>query len=115
MNSKIILQEALADCQVPNLNTRLLARQIGVTQMMPALEEVYGLERSETVEDGALVQYTMPDNVAEFSPPDEAVVPDTDNGTHSDATFSVPGFEQIISLIRDNEIIQSCSGACDPD
>ena len=115
LNSKIILQEALADCQVPNLNTRLLARQIGVTQMMPALEEVYGLERSETVEDGALVQYTMPDNVAEFSPPDEAVVPDTDNGTHSDATFSVPGFEQIISLIRDNEIIQSCSGACDPD
>ena len=79
------------------------------------LEEVYGLEQTDVIDQGALVQYTVPDSLAEFTPPDEAVVPDTDNGTHSNATFSLPGFEQIVSLIRDNEIIQSCSGACDPD
>ena len=115
LKAKIILQEAVGDCQVPNLNTRLLARQVGVKQMVPMLEEVYGLEQTDVIDQGALVQYTVPDSLAEFTPPDEAVVPDTDNGTHSNATFSLPGFEQIVSLIRDNEIIQSCSGACDPD
>ena len=115
LKAKIILQEAIGDCQVPNLNTRMLARNLDLIQLTPAVEDVYGLERSDSAEQGALAQFTLPDNLADYTPPDEAVVPERDNGTHSNATFSVPGVEQIISLIRDNEITQTCDGACDPD
>ena len=111
----VILQEAIGDCQVPNLNTRMLSRQMGLTQLTPALEDVYGLVQSDTEQEAALVQYTLPDNLEDYYPPDEAVVPTTDNGTHSDATFSQPGVEQIIKLIRDGEIVQACDGPCDPD
>ncbi|MBT6435012.1 MAG: hypothetical protein HOK28_18075 [Deltaproteobacteria bacterium] len=115
LKAKVILQEAIGDCQVPNLNTRMLARNLDLVQLTPAVEDVWGLEQSDTGRGGALVQFTLPENLAEYYPPDEAVVPAQDNGTHSDATFSEPGFNQIITLIRDGVISQTCDGACDPD
>ena len=115
LKAKIILQEAIGDCQVPNLNTRMLARNLDLIQLTPAIEDVYGLERSDSAPGGALAQFSLPENLADYTPPDEAVVPEKDNGTHSNATFSTPGVEQIINLIRDGEITQTCEGACDPD
>ena len=74
LKAKIILQEAIGDCRVPNLNTRMLARNLDLIQLTPAVEDVYGLERSDSAEQGALAQFTLPDNLADYTPPDEAVV-----------------------------------------
>ena len=68
LKAKIILQKqwAIARCQTSIL--ALLARQVGVKQMVPMLEEVYGLEQTDVIDQGALVQYTVPDSFAEFTP-----------------------------------------------
>jgi hypothetical protein len=93
----------------------MLARQLDLVQLVPAIEDVYGLEQNEEAEYAALAQYLLPEGLDEYSPPDEASMPEKDNGNHSNATFSVPGYEQIVSLIRDGEIKQLCDGPCNPD
>lgn len=114
----VLLQEAIGDCQVPNLATRILARAIGARQLTPAYEPVWGLDSVDAPVTGPgafLAQHAMPDRLAEYTPPEGNLVPDRDNGTHSDALLLPPAVEQVMRLVRDGMVIQPCDGACDPD
>jgi hypothetical protein len=112
----VILQEAIGDCQVPNMTTEMLARAIGVNLMTPSDTAVYGLPTitSPTTEP-ALGQVLMPDRLADYTPPEENIPPTEDNGVHSDMCFLPNVLDQVTHLLHTGEIIQYCNGPCDPD
>jgi hypothetical protein len=112
----VIFQEAIGDCQVPNIATRILARAVGAAQIEPAVEPVWGLDPVAPPTTGAVFeQLAMPDRLAAYTPPEENVVPEMDNGTHSDAIVTPNAIEQVVTLLRDGVIAHPCAGPCDPD
>ncbi len=114
---RIILQEAIGDCQVPNFATRILSNAFGLRQMTPAVEAVFGLTPTTSPSDapGVLAQWALPMQLMRYTPPDTNVIPTTDNGTHSDAVSTTSALAQLRALMQDGTIVQPCMGTCDPD
>ena len=112
----IILQESIADCQVPNMTTEMLARAINIKQMTPAIYNVEGLQKvtGPTV-DSVLTQYHLVDQTSEYYPPPENIPPTRDNGVHSDMCFMDHVIDQILHFMETGEIVQYCTGTCNPD
>jgi hypothetical protein len=112
----VILQEAIGDCQVPNMATDLLARTIGASHLEEASDPVYGLETiTGPTTEPSLVQIRVPSNLEAYFPPDENVIPETDNGVHNDAVLTEVMFGQVAHLLEHGEIVHPCEGECDPD
>jgi hypothetical protein len=111
----VILQEAIGDSQVPNLSTEILARAMGVKQMTPAVEPVFGLEpltspaNTSVLAQYRLKEYNMP------LPPDNDTPPDSDNGVHHAMNFLPNVHSQIAKLWFEGAAAQVCDGPCDPD
>ncbi len=113
----LVLQEAIGDCQVPNLATRILARAFGARQIMPAAEPVFGLEPAAlpATSGASLAQFVLPTQLRRYTPPDTNTIPAMDNGTHSDSV-SLPGaLAQVRALVTDGQVVHRCDGVCDPD
>jgi hypothetical protein len=112
----VILQEAIGDCQVPNLATDLLARTLGASHLEEATDPVYGLDTivGPTTEP-SLVQIRVPSNLDAYFPPDQNIIPETDNGVHNDAVLTEVMFGQVGHLFQYGEIVHPCDGQCDPD
>ncbi|MEZ4389480.1 MAG: hypothetical protein R3A48_00180 [Polyangiales bacterium] len=114
---RLILQEAIGDCQVPNFASRILSRAFGARQLNPSTEVVFGLTPTMSPAEGpaALAQIALPDHLARYTPPDTNTIPSMDNGTHSDSVSTETAYNQLRALFRDGTITQTCTGACDPD
>ena len=113
---RIILQEAIGDCQVPNIATRLLARAMGVRQLTPAVDPVFGLTGvTSPGEVSALAQYELPANLMRYTAPETNLVPTTDNGTHSEAVSLPSALAQVRALLETGSVEQRCTGSCNPD
>jgi hypothetical protein len=113
---RVVLQEAIGDCQVPNISTRMLARAFGVRQLTPAVEPVYGL--MPTTSPGtasALAQYELPASLMRYSAPDTNLVPTMDNNTHSDSVSLPAALAQVRALLATGSVEQACMGTCNPD
>jgi hypothetical protein len=112
----VILQEAIGDCQVPNMITDLLSRTLGASHLEQATDPVYGLAtiKGPTTEP-SLVQIRVPENLDSYFPPDENTIPVTDNGVHNDAVLTEAMFGQAAHLFEYGEIVHPCDGECDPD
>ncbi len=112
----VILQEAIGDCQVPNMSTDLLSRTLGASHLEQATDPVYGLAtiKGPTTEP-SLVQIRVPENLDSYFPPDENTIPVTDNGVHNDAVLTEAMFGQAAHLFEYGEIVHPCDGECDPD
>jgi hypothetical protein len=111
---RVILQESIGDSQVPNISTEILARAMGVAQLEPALHEASGLEKvtSPTMRS-VLAQYRM----AGFdmpAPPTTNTAPSSDNNVHHDMNFLPTADAQILELFFFGDVVQTCSGTCDP-
>jgi len=114
----VILQEAIGDCQVPNMTTEMLARGIGLKQMTPGAYEVFGLEAIESpTPDSVLTQYLLPDHLDEEGnwPPAGNFPPQDDNGVHSDMVFLQNALEQVSTFLLEGQVVQYCDGSCDPN
>jgi len=113
---QILIQEAVGDCQVPNLVTRMVARKLGVRQLVPYAEKIFGLPEVAAPTTGAVLeQLVMPASLADYTPPDTAEVPEKDNGVHSNAVQLDVAFEQVLTLLAEGVIVHPCDGVCDPD
>ena len=114
---RLILQEAIGDCQVPNFSSRILSRAFGARQLTPGIETVFGLDATTapTNAAAALAQIALPDHLRRYTPPDTNLIPTMDNGTHSDAVSTPAAYAQLRALFRDGAITHPCNGACDPD
>jgi hypothetical protein len=112
----VILQEAIGDSQVPNLTTEMLARIMGVGQMHPPIYPVEGLEQVfSPTQKSVLTQYYLVEQVLKNPPPADNVPPAKDNGAHSDMVFLENVQEQVLHFVETGEIVQYCTGLCDPD
>ena len=112
----VLLQEAIGDCQVPNMATDLLARAIGASHLEVATDPVFGLGTiNGPTKAPVLTQFRVPDRLEEFMPPDENTIPVTDNGVHNDAVLTEVMFGQAGHLFEHGEIVHPCDEECDPD
>jgi len=112
----VVLQEAIGDCQVANITTDLLARAMGARQLADPTDPVFGIESVDAPATGILLtQVRVPDDLAEYFPPDANVTPEVDNGVHNSAVLRDNIFEQIGELFRTGEVIHPCDGICDPE
>ncbi|MCC6877547.1 MAG: hypothetical protein IT378_24785, partial [Sandaracinaceae bacterium] len=113
---RILLIEGVGDCKVPNLTAHMLSRAMGLDLVTPSYAPVFGLtEVSAPSDRGAIAQVALPDRLATFTPADENVVPTTDNLVHNNTVDLPTVHAQTVALLRDGQVTQSCSGACDPD
>ena len=113
---RVILLEAIGDCQVPNLTTHMVARSIGLAQLGPVVEPVWGLETVEgPTTRSVLAQILQPEALARYTPPENNVLPTRENGTHADIVRLEPAIQQLVHLLETGMIEQFCEGACDPD
>ncbi|MCB9745624.1 MAG: hypothetical protein H6741_21640 [Alphaproteobacteria bacterium] len=112
----VVIQEAIGDCQVPNIATDLLARAMGAQHLELATDPVWGLEVEAGPSLGpSLTQVRVPDLLEAYFPPDENTQPITDNGVHNAAVLQEATFYQVRHLMVEGEIIHPCEGSCDPD
>ena len=112
----ILLQESIGDSQVPNMTTEMLARAIAVKQIVPSIYTIPGLEQIDfPTTEPSIVQYYMVEQVMANPPPLTNVPPTVDNGAHSDILFMPHVMEQVKHFLQEGEVVQYCTGLCDPD
>lgn len=113
----LILQEAIGDCQVPNLATGILARAARAAHLDTTYAPIYDLPtvRAPATSGVLLTQFVLPDALDAYSPPDQNTIPDGDNGVHSDAILTEAALLQVTQLMQSGEIVHPCDGVCDPD
>jgi hypothetical protein len=114
---KVLVQEAIGDCQVPNLATELLMRTIGAHHLAYAPDPIYGLDTVDSPADTSpvLTQYVLPDQLAAYTPPNSNTIPSEDNGVHAGAPTEDSAFQQAIDLFQSGDLVHTCDGPCDPD
>lgn len=107
---RILLQESRGDCQVPNLATRTVARTMGLTQLLPDVEPVFGLQQGVGPLDSAYVQY----DTAATPPPSRTNVPGAkDNGAHGALGDIAAVVEQIDAFLRPGgRVKNACGKSC---
>lgn len=113
---RVIVQESMGDCLVPNLTTDMLARSIGLSQLTPAVAPVHGLAPlTSPTTSSVLAQYALLDHLAKYTPPAENLVPQQDNNVHSDMVFLPNVLAQVVDLFKTGTVIQHCEAACTPN
>ncbi len=110
-----LIQEAIGDCQVPNISTDILARAAGAAHLTIATDPIYGLDTiAGPTTHPAITQIRIPDRLAEFFPPDENTIPETNNGVHSAIIDEAPTMEQVSEVLTTGLLVHPCDGECDP-
>jgi pimeloyl-ACP methyl ester carboxylesterase len=113
---KLLMQEAIGDCLIPNMSTELLARALGVSLLEPAFRTPAGFDTlNAPTNEPVMVQYLMPDRVEANPPPDGNLAPTTDNGVHYYVVFLSNVFQQVTHFLETGETISVCEGVCDPE
>jgi len=113
----VVIQEAYGDCQVPNLSTEMLARQVGLLAMVPSITDVYGLYTVNSPSTiSALTQYNLLADTGQYMPPQSNVPPAEDNGAHFNMPQTPNALAQTSELLLNSQIVQYCNGGpCDLD
>ena len=113
----VVIQEAIGDCQVPNLATDLLVRTMAAAHLEESTDAVYGLSTIEgpAADTVSLTQFRLPEALESYLPPDENTIPDQNNNTHSDAPTTTAAMAQVAELLESGLAVHPCEGPCDPD
>jgi len=113
----VLVQEAIGDCEVPNLATEILVRTVGASHLETAIDPIYGVDTvsAPLSDDVALTQILLPDSVAEYMPPEQNTIPTQNNNVHSDAITTDVAMSQVLTLVETGTVVNPCDGACDPD
>ncbi|MCB9779579.1 MAG: hypothetical protein H6742_13530 [Alphaproteobacteria bacterium] len=112
-----VMQEAVGDCQVPNLATDVLVRTVGAHHLEAAPRPIEGvaLVSGEQTDGISLTQIVLPDALAAFTPLDQNTIPTDNNNTHSDIVSTDQALGQTLELVERAVAVHPCDGACDPD
>lgn len=113
---RVLVQEAIGDCLVPNVTTDILSRAFGLPVVTPAVAAPFGLRTvSGPLMESALTQYAITRSLTRFTPPLDNTVPAMDNEVHSDLV-SLPNVkDQVVTFLESGRVEQTCTGSCDPD
>lgn len=110
---KVVLQVGLADLEVPNFGSFLLARSLGLKVFVPAPKAVWGLEPMTDGASGALEVY-------DFGIDADAVYRDAafstvTNSVHDTVRTLGATYRQTAKLFDEGVLQRFCSGVCDPE
>jgi hypothetical protein len=107
---KVVLQESRYDAQVPNVATRVVARTMGLPQLGPAIEPVYGLTPTDGPVEAAYVQY---DIVPTPRPSETNVSGNRDNGAHGGLANVDAVIQQLDALLQQSgRVLSTCGSSC---
>ena len=114
---KVVLHEAVGDCQVSNMITEWMARSGDIPLIVPSARDVWGLEQiSADPPDGTDSNAALFIYDEGYEPLTECnLPPDTDNGAHETVIEIESYIAQIGAFLEDGTIVQVCDGACDPN
>jgi pimeloyl-ACP methyl ester carboxylesterase len=109
----VLLHLSTNDAAVPNLGTEILARSLGIPQVMPAVQTRYGIPEAPAPIDGSAL---LESNGGYAAPPLTNRPPLADNPAH-EAMRALPAVQaQIDAFLRpDGMVKQFCTGPCDPE
>lgn len=107
---QVLLQVAVNDSQVTNLSSELLARELGIESLAPALPLPYGLSEADGPLSSALVMF---DENATPLPPDSNLRHAVTNGTHNSVRWQPAVVRQIDGFFTNGEVVNTCNGTCD--
>jgi hypothetical protein len=107
---QLLLQESRYDGQVPNLGSRVLARTLGLPELDPAIEPIYGLTATAGPLPSAYSQW----DVHATPVPANVDTPPKDNCAH-EAIRRLPELQQQLKafLRPDGMVTNTCNGKCD--
>lgn len=106
---QLIMQMGLADAQVPNLSTEMIARTSGIPLLDPAAATIFGMTPAPGPLSSALTTWDVHGTPA---PPDFEQTPSDDNQVH-EAIRRIPQAEQQIKTFFDTgTVVDTCGGPC---
>ncbi|MEZ4365646.1 MAG: hypothetical protein R2939_05090 [Kofleriaceae bacterium] len=107
---QLLIHEALADNEVPNLATEWQARSMGVPLLTPSSVTPWGLTQAAApLAAGASALVIFDGGVA--APP-ETNIPAPDTGAHYLTREQPASWRQIATFFATGEIVNECDGAC---
>jgi hypothetical protein len=105
----ILMWYAMGDCLVTNISTEVVAREMGITLLGPAVKQAWGL----TATPGPLVSgiNVLNDHPTPL-PPDNNIPPAVDNGTHSGINEKPAALREVQAfLLGSQQVLQTCYDA----
>ncbi|MGH7284259.1 MAG: alpha/beta hydrolase family protein, partial [Polyangiaceae bacterium] len=106
---QLLMQMGLADAQVPNISTEMIARTSGISLLDPAATSIYGMTPASGPLASALTTWDVHGTPA---PPQEEQTPSDDNQVH-EAIRRIPQAEQQIKTFFDTgNVVDTCGGPC---
>jgi hypothetical protein len=104
---QLLMQMGLADAQVANITTEMIARSTGIDLLAPNATDVYGMTPKQGPLDSALTTWDVHGSPV---PPDGDQTPAGDNQVH-EAIRRVPqAEEQIQTFFTTGHVVDTCGG-----
>ena len=119
----ILMWYTMGDCLVTNISTEIIAREMGIKLLGPAVKEPWHMPpNAGPLQSGITVYNAHPTPL----PPDTNQPPSADNGTHSGINKKPPALRQVEQFLLQNQVVDECkvngqpapcdcavAGACD--
>lgn len=119
----ILMWYTVGDCLVTNISTEVIAREMGIKLLGPAVKEPWHLPPTPgPLTSGITIYNAHPTPL----PPDTNQPPSEDNGTHSGINKKPPALRQVEKFLFENQVVDECkvndqpvpcdcavAGACD--
>ena len=106
---QLIMQMGLADAQVPNVSTEMIARTSGIALLSPNVTPIFGMTPAAGPLSSALTTWDIHGTPA---PPEEEQTPSEDNQVHEAIRRIPQAEEQIRNFFETGQVIDTCGGPC---
>jgi hypothetical protein len=103
------MQIGLYDTDVVNVSSELAARTLGLPELSPTSDPVWGVSAVAAPQQNALVVY---DEGA--APITNGTIPATENGVHEKVRLDPRAQQQLATFLLGGGVIGTCNGACTP-
>ena len=111
---QVLMQIGIGDDQVPNIASHAHARVMGLSSLLPAPREIYGLDTVDSPADSALVEFDFG-----LEPPlagDQATPASSSNDAHEGVRRLPAAIEQLDRFFApDGRVEHTCDEICDPE
>ena len=104
---QVLMQIGLYDTDVVNVSSELAARTLGLPELSPSADAMWGLPANSAPQKNALVVY---DEGA--APITDGTVPTPENGVHEKVRLDPRAQQQLVTFLLGGGIIDTCGGAC---
>jgi hypothetical protein len=106
---QVLMQIGLYDTDVVNVSSELAARTLGLAELSPTADPMWGLPAVAAQQPNALVVY---DEGA--APITDGTIPPTENGVHEKVRLDPRAQRQLATFLLGGGVIDTCNGACAP-